>query len=630
MLRPSSLFTALVVWLLAAASLLAESDPLAVIPDDALGLGVINHLADANAKVLKLTQKMQLPAPGLLPTIQLLTGVKQGLDYKGSLAAALFAVEDEDSESSFSLAVFVPTTDYKSLVGQLQPDDAEAEIAEVNLAGGEYLVAKKGDFAVFVGSDEKDVLKKIVASTKSVAESLAPLRAWMAEQQGAIVVTPAGKKLLFEKADEFLGTGISTFGSLDEEMKDEDDQEKDDADKDADKDDDKQDEAKDKDGEDDDSDDGTARVSAQLQSISDMMQAVKSILPAAQSQLTHLGLGVRIDDQAALFVTARILFTEQGKLSQWAKAVKPPDKGLLFGLPSGKYVLAYGAVWAETGPEVARLVNLLTQSGLSQLGLSKEQTKKFFAILDRQRANQLSTCGMFGSLRPGDSLASASLTVEYVKSASEHLKLTRDTIELLKQIKLPGGKSDEPLYSLQEVTVGDLKALEVTTNMSALTGSVDDEEAAEKMQGFFGKLFGSGGVMRAYMVASDDHTVVTAYSKEMLTRGVAHVRSAAKGLEADEQIAKTTALLPQGSQWAAYINPQGLVQVIDVLVRELLPADFKIPPFPPSDPIGLAAHVDDKGLDAALVLPENVVAGIGQYIGVIQNMMMQGGGAELP
>jgi hypothetical protein len=123
---------------------------------------------------------------------------------------------------------------------------------------------------------------------------------------------------------------------------------------------------------------------------------------------------------------------------------------------------------------------------------------------------------------------------------------------------------------------------------------------------------------------------VTAYSKELLTRAVEHVRNGAAGLEADAQIAATTKLLPEGAQWAAYISPQGVVQWIDKLLSQL-PAglNLKLPPFPPSDPIGAAARVSAEGLDAELVLPQSVVAGIGQYIGLVQQMMMQGG-APLP
>jgi hypothetical protein len=39
--------------------------------------------------------------------------------------------------------------------------------------------------------------------------------------------------------------------------------------------------------------------------------------------------------------------------------------------------------------------------------------------------------------------------------------------------------------------------------------------------------------------------------------------------------------------------------------------------------------VSGEGADAEIVLPESVVAGIGQYINVIQQMFMQGG-APLP
>ena len=88
--------------------------------------------------------------------------------------------------------------------------------------------------------------------------------------------------------------------------------------------------------------------------------------------------------------------------------------------------------------------------------------------------------------------------------------------------------------------------------------------------------------------------------------------------------------MPEGSQWAAYVSPQGLIQLIDTVLREVLPTEIKIPPFPPSDPIGLAARVGEPGLDAEIVLPDSVVAGIGQYIGVVQQMMQGDGGAALP
>ena len=626
MARPLSLMVALLVWIFTAATLLAEADPLALIPEDALGVGLVNHLADTNGRVLKLTQKMKIPVPGLLPMAQLYTNVKEGLDYKGTLAAALFTNEDEDAESGYTLAIFVPTTDYKELIKQLEPADADAATTKVTVAGEEYLVAKKADFAVFVDGEQKELLEKIVANSKGLSATFEPLRSWIDAQQAAIVVTPKGKKVLFEKIGDFLGTGAASFGKLDEEMQDDADQD-DDKDDDADKDDAGKDDA------DDDDDDGkpTSQAAAQLKTLRELMEGIKQLLPSAEEQLTHLALGVRIDDQTALHVAARALFTPQGRLSKWAKDVKLPKGGLLAGLPDGKFVISYGLVWADTSPEISKLVNWAMQNGLDQLGMTEEQSKKYFEVLSRQRGNQVSTCGMFGSLRPGDSLAATSLTVEYVKDASAHIKLTRESFEFLKSLKLPGRESTTPIYELNEVNMGDLKALEVTTNMNALIGAGEDNEAAQQAQGFFAKLFGNGGVMKAYLAAANDHAVVTAYSKELLERGVAHVRSGAAGLEADPQITNTVALLPAGAQWAAYISPQGLMQLIDSVMRDLMGGQMaiKIPPFPPSDPIGLAAKVEEAGLDAELVLPSSVVAGIGQYIMLIQQMM-QNEGAPLP
>ena len=46
-----------------------------------------------------------------------------------------------------------------------------------------------------------------------------------------------------------------------------------------------------------------------------------------------------------------------------------------------------------------------------------------------------------------------------------------------------------------------------------------------------------------------------------------------------------------------------------------------MPGFPATEPIGLAARVSATGLDAEIVLPDSVVAGIGQFVIGIQAMI---------
>ena len=219
MARTLSLVAASIVWLSIASTVAAASDPLAVIPDTALGLAVVNNLSDTSARVQKLTEKMQLPVPELLPMVQLYSGAQQGVDVQGTLAAAVFPDDHEDATFGMSLAVFVPVTDYKVFVSQLQPDDVDATICEVNLLGDKYLATKKGDFAVLAATSQKYVLEQVQAATANVAATLKPLRPWLEQQQAAIVVTPAGKKLLVTKLGEYLDEALKAA----EETKDSDD-----------------------------------------------------------------------------------------------------------------------------------------------------------------------------------------------------------------------------------------------------------------------------------------------------------------------------------------------------------------------------------------------------------------------
>ncbi|HEV3138393.1 MAG TPA: hypothetical protein VGZ26_10830, partial [Pirellulales bacterium] len=395
--RHLSFLVAPLVWLSSALPLGAQTALFNAIPDNALGLVVVNNMSDASAKVHKLTEKMKLPVPELLPIVKSFSGAQEGVDEQGSIAAVALASDDEDATWGMSFAAFVPVTDYKAFIKQLDPKDAEATITEVTIMGQQYLATKKGNYAVLCGDEQKDVLEAILASTKGVAGTLAPLAPWMAEQQVALVVTPAGKKLLFEK--------ITKAFAETKDSNDEDD-----------------DKAKEKNADSEDESETDSRVRAGKQ----LLRSVKIVVGSIEPQLTHVGLGIRIDEQTALHVAVRVLFAPAGALGQWAQNVKPPKGGPLVGLPPDKFVIAYGGASVQLNPEFAKLIDLVSTTGLEMLGLDDDLRKQYAAIVARHRANQLSICGLLGPPRPGDSLASTSLAVEHVKDAKEHLKLTRE------------------------------------------------------------------------------------------------------------------------------------------------------------------------------------------------------------
>ncbi len=496
------------------------------------------------------------------------------------------------------LAIFVPVSDYPAFVGQLQPDDADAEICKVTIFGMPFLATKKGEFAVLVLSDAEDLLKRIKADSKSVADSLKPMRPWIESQQLAVVATAEGKKRLVQALSGFFDLATEGIEKAAAEAEDDDD-------------------------------DDARKVAESMRSATESMQVAKEALILVDEQVKQLGIGLRIDDTTAFHLTARIMFLPDGGLSQWAAAVKRPEYGLLRGLPAGKFTVAFGGAALQSGEAISKLYDRMTQAGMIMLGLDDEKQKQLGDIMDKYRENQISTAMMMGQPRPGDSIFATTMQVEHVHDAAKQFDVARDMFQLFSKARMPG--ADRPMFTIADVTIGELKSLEITTDMDAMMSANKDTppEVAGAMGGIFKKMFGNDGVMHSYLTVGDDHTLVMAYSKEQLQYAVKHVRSGADGLETDQGIANTDKLLPADPQWAAYLSPQGIVQWVDMFLEQVPELDIKLPPFPASDPIGLAAKVDAQGADAEIVLPESVVASVGQYINVIQQMFMQGG-APLP
>jgi hypothetical protein len=567
-----------------ASTLLAESTPLSAIPENALGVAVIRNLSNANEALTKVTRKMQIPAPNLLMLAKSFAGIDKGLDENGSIAAAL--MPELADEAGLGVLVVVPVSDYKAFLEAFHPAHNDQAITEVKVAGMDAVVANKGSYAVFTSADKRKLLEQALASTKSVETSLQPLAKWTNEQLLCVLATPTGKSRL-------LKTIINALPDAAPENADDDTKE-------------------------------------QLKSAFEMLRNFRQLLAAADEQVTHLALGVRIEDNSTIRLSVRLPFVPDGSLSNWAKQVATPSEAVLKGLPDGKYVFAYGGVSPPFSPEFRQLLERFTETGVQQLGLSEEARKKMAAATMRQRSEVERTAGILGVVRPGESLMGGVIAVERVKDSAAYLDAAREAFSALKSGVQKD--SDDPLFEMQEVQVGDVKAIELTTDLTAIAAANNANNPAKGvMESIFSKMFGADGKLRAYYAAADAKHVVTSYNKDQLMRAIAHVRSGKPGLESAESIENTGKLLTAGTQWAAYVSPQGLLATIDSVLQSFLPpgTNFRIPEFPASDPIGLGAKISAAGLDAELVMPESVVAGVGRYVVQIQGLL-QGGQAPLP
>ena len=295
--RTFSILAALVLWLFTAAALRAQESPLELIPQDTLGFAVIHDLSDTNERVAKVTQKMQIPIGDLLTMAKGFLGVQEGLDEKGGLAIALVSgPQGREWEESVWCAV-VPVTDYNKFLAPLDPKDPDAKITAVTIMGMNMLAARKGNFAVLASGETSETLERILAAKASVSAEVKPLAGWMADKQLAVVVTPAGKKLLLQ-------TIVGALPDVEQLKKD--------------------------------AGDPAPEQLGAFENVGEIFGLLKKVLAGADEQLTHLALGLRIEDDASLRLAARVLFTQGGKLAAWSKEVKAPQESLLTGVPAGK------------------------------------------------------------------------------------------------------------------------------------------------------------------------------------------------------------------------------------------------------------------------------------------------------
>jgi len=190
----------------------AADSALSLVPDGALGFAVIRDVASASEKIEKVAGQFEAGAPPLLATFKALTATNDGFDDQGDVLLALMPGKDQPQP-----LLALPVTDYDALIKQLDGDPAK-EIAEVSMAGQDLFVAHKGDYAVFVDSDSRATLRKLLSSDAKTQAAEHPLKDWIAENDVTIVVLPAGLKLGVEMGSEGLDEARAGFEQMAEQL----------------------------------------------------------------------------------------------------------------------------------------------------------------------------------------------------------------------------------------------------------------------------------------------------------------------------------------------------------------------------------------------------------------------------
>jgi hypothetical protein len=537
---------------------------LQIIPDDAIAFAVVNRVGATNEKVAALANKLKVPVPGSpLDMLKGALGVEKGFAEKGSLAVALFANKADADEPS--PLFFVPVSNYQDFIKQFEPDDPTAAIAAVKLKDGKELVAaKRGNYAIMAAMADRALLERALKSDKGIAATVEPIAAWLNENDGSGVLTPHGVKLIAAKAREGIAAAKQQFENLPPEA----------------------------------------------QAVGQVFDAADNFLKSVETDVTHAGLGVRLDDAGSVQVSAQALFAKGSGFAKAGGAVKAPPGGPLAGLPSGPFVIALGGAVPEKAMLALMSMNaeMMKAAGMN---IPEETLKKLDDVYKQMMTGMKGMALSWQVGKEGEPMFAGMVASMHTDDAAAYLANYEKSIgamnELVKELNIPF----LPAYEIKKVKVDGKPALEMSMDLTAVAG------LPEEMQGMFKNMFGPDGKMTIAIAARDEKNVVMRYTP---AKGLKEVLNVKTGLAADAGIMQVNKLLPAGSQWALYISPAGATEFAGRMVKTFAPIPLEIPRFPPTPPVGLGAKISAQSFEMRLVVPSQVIDNVGGYVDRVKQM----------
>lgn len=567
------LVMALVAGLGASASVHGQStqDALKQVPGDTLGFVLVNDLKATNAKVEALAKRVKAPLPfSPLEKIGAALGIGKGIALDGTALVAVVPGEGNDPQNAAPL-VYLPVKNYKAFLEGVGAKGGEG-VEEVTLKNGKtLLVGKAGSFAVLTEPKYGSALKKALKGARGGA-ALAPVQTWLTEVNAAAVLTPAGVKLLAAAARKGLEQAKEKAGELPPEA----------------------------------------------QFLAGWLKGLDQLSDQVGAEVTHLAVGVRADQAENIDLSFRALFAKGSNLAKagaQAKKISQP----LAGLPDQPFAVALGGAFSEQA-----------MSALSSIGMQAMKSvykdvppEKLKEIETLSRASAKGLRGMAFALGVGkekEPLFQNLYAVIRVEDSAAYLtnaeKSAAAMTELYKNFKLPG--LDATSYQAKRTKIDGKPALVVTAKLGG--GDATPEIQKKMMEAYFGP----GGQMVTTTVAVDKTTLLMSYAPPAaLKSALKAYQQDRAGLAKSKQVRATTALLPEGSQWVAYISPKGLVDVGLRIANSMVP-EGKIPPlpdFPASAPIGFGARLSETGLQLHLVVPADALEAIGGYIERVRQLV---------
>ena len=544
------------------------ADVLKVVPNDALGVVVINNAGQTEAKIKRLAGQLQLPQVGVLAKLKSDLGVQKGIDDRGCFALAAIVADERTAPVAVA---YVPVKDYDELLDQLNAEAAVDGISKLTLDGKPSVVAERGGYAVVTEEANRAALAAVLSQTDSIAAGAPSLNAWRADTQAYAVATPAGVK--FAQQQVLMGLAIAKAQ--------------------------------------------LGQAGGQGQQAMVGIEIYEKLFKKLDKEIAYGAVGLRIEDSGDVRVVGRTLLTEGSVLAGMAADAKPGQGNVLTGLPKMPFVFAGGGVMspAAAEPMMKASFNMMKMYPGGK-DMTEEQFRDIVALSMRSMKGMRSMGMMLGVGEGEDPLYSSMYIVIKVDDAQSYMETYLDTVREMGKV-FQGGEFPFS-YEVEPMQIGGRQGIQLSMGMAGMFGQ-QEIPGAEKMMEL---MFGEGDTMEVYMAVADDNTVMGSYvSKENLLKALAAFDNGENQLADSPEVAKTVASLDSDAQGIGLWSPQGTLAFVSRIASAIDPqAGAAIPQLGETSAIGFSVKLSSDGLDTEAVIPVDVIKTV---VGMIQQLMAQ-------
>jgi uncharacterized phage-like protein YoqJ len=546
-----------------------------LVPEKALGLALIPNMTQADAAVMRLSQKAQVPLGPPTTIIKALFHIENGLQDDGPAAIVFMPPEKEGQWQPDMVGIFA-TSDFDALIKPFSPEKESDEIWSITLPGDrKMLAAAKEGFAILAIAEKKSVLKACLSGNS--ATFLAKAESWsdwldgnavnlIVNQKGALSTLLGGIDSTIENLSNFQAPPPKSAGS------------------------------------------------PVMEAPIKMLQSYREMISWNLEQVSITAVGLNVDEDGFLSLAVRAKFIDGSEFDKMADATKPFEGNLLTELPKEPYIVSGGIVFNEQLIEFFNKLNShFSQFQFATVGKLDEKQRAKFNAANEKAMKHISQVAFSAGLLDNDQPLLKRMNVYYLMKIDDSTAFMKDykaaqeeTIKLFNEQTFPDDNNFvHPKLTINSIKIGNRPSVVISFDMGLPDKVMQDDQLKEEAQEIFKDIWGKDFRIDSYLTELDKNLVALTMSKSAVQTLLDVSQKSKSDLTTEPQIEQIANRLPKGSQMSAFLDLTSLAKFFSSVPG---PGQmFANIPFPECPPIAMAARFEEGQIEKIVVIaPETI------------------------